>query len=245
MKLAIGIVADKRRIKAATQLCEGTNADFMSLDGEDGQVGCLANHVLTWGELVDYECHWGVVLEDDAKPVVGFRAELSKMLRCTSAEVVSLYLGRKRPPHWQPSIAQVMEADVSFFTSNTLLSCVGVAVRQELLEDLHTYLSLSYTKQLKSSPKNSLPIDELISKWIQKRELSVAYCKPSLVDHADTDTIIEFHSSQFKEKDMKTRGKGRTAWRVGRPTQWSTRSIQLPDPGTSITTTVNQWPTML
>lgn len=240
MKIDIGIVAHQKRFPQASTLYEKIGANFISLD--EGDLNCEANHVQAWEQFESTESEWGVVLEDDAVPVVNFRRQLAEVLKVANTPIVSLYLGRKRPPHWQDSIAQVVGANTSFIVSDTLLNCVATCVHSDYLPDIRHAVRTQFEKQSTQKDVVKLPIDEMITQWMKMLGLHVSYTNPSLVDHADQDTLIDYHLSEFQEDDMSTREKGRRAWRVGTREKWDNTCITLPQPGTQVATTVNDWP---
>lgn len=205
MTVTIGIVAHTSRGAAAKELAKTVGAQFMSID--NGLLGCDGNHDAVHRHLARMGADWSVVLEDDAVPVDGFRDQLTKVLAASPASVVSLYLGRQRPPQYQSRIASTINeadlVDAHWLTSSRLLHAVGYAIRTELLPSLLDY-------------PHGQPADERISAWADR----VAYCWPSLVDHADVPTIVA-------HPDRQPRPPGRTAWRVGTREVWTDRSVAL------------------
>ena len=229
MKTTVGIVAHEHRRRMWEELHEKVRSDFVVVDY--GGIGTPENHIRAWEEFDGVETEWGILLEDDAKPVANFRAEVGKMLAAAPTSIVSLYLGRQRPPHWQQSIAQVILSGKHFTLSDTLLNCVGVAVHRDYIPDLSSWLRKHYEVQKDKSLDNQLPIDELITKFAQEMGLFVSYSIPSLIDHADTETLLKYHFSQYKDRHMSVRTKGRTAWSVGTRDKWNQSYIKLPAPG--------------
>jgi len=205
MTFSIGIVAHTSRSSAAKLLSMSVGAQFISVD--NGMLGCDANHDAVHRHLAGMGTDWSVVLEDDAVPVDGFRDQLRAVLKVAPAPVVSLYLGRQRPPQYQSRIAAATTkadlVDAHWLTSSRLLHAVGYAIRSELLPDL---LEVPLR----------LPADERIGAWADQ----TAYCWPSLVDHADMPTIVD-------HPDGKPRPPGRTAWRTGTRAAWSDLSVPL------------------
>lgn len=225
---AVGIVAHVNRIDRAKTLHTGVGADVLMED--DGTLGGKANHIRTIEWLYDNtESEWLVVLEDDALPIPMFRMELKKALHYTPAKLVSLYLGRSKPEHWQNAIQAALAVDVSWLKCSSLLHGVGYVLHRSIVPDL-----------LFGSPINiedsNLPIDEAISTWAVNRNMCVAYTRPSMVDHADIPNISDSHTPEDQVEyqdhtpdDVPTSGV-RKAWLYGcrnwDASQWT---IQTPE----------------
>lgn len=210
---AIGIVAHVSRADKAHELMDAAGAAYMSLD--NGNLGCGGNHRKVWRHLAKrHAAHaeWLLVLEDDAIPVDGFNQQLEQALAVARAPVVSLYLGRKRPPHLQfmiePAIKRADDADASWIVSRQLLHAVGLAVRSNIVEDMLATID------------EELPIDEAIHTWANKRRYRIGYSHPSLVDHADGETLL-------KHRDGQQREPGRVAWTCGSRETWTHEYVEM------------------
>lgn len=153
-----------------------------------------------------------MVIEDDAEPIPGFAEQLHQALPMSPAPIVSLYLGRRRPPQWQnrilAAIAQAANTDSPWIISTHLLHAVGYAIRTDLLPSLLAHHSRH-------------PIDEHIGDWARRHGHTIAYTVPSLIDHADLPTII-------RHRDGQPRRPGRRAWTVGPRTDWNNRAVTMP-----------------
>lgn len=202
----IGVVAHASRAPAAKALAREVGATFVSID-TGGILGCDGNHNLVQRHLAGLPGDWSVVLEDDAVPVDGFGDQLVAALEVAPTAVVSLYLGRQRPPQYQRRIeiatglADKMGAH--WLTSSRMLHAVGYAVRSDVLPALLDFDS-------------GLPADEHIGVWASGHlgAGAVSYCWPSLVDHADWPSVTA-------HPDGQVRLPGRRAWRVGSRDVWS------------------------
>lgn len=207
-QIAVGIVAHLSRSSEAKALCQSVRADFISID--NSVMGCDMNHDAVQRHLSALRAEWSVVLEDDAVPVDDFRDELGLALRYSPAPVVGLYLGRKRPPQYQSAIGSaVKRADaesVDWIVARRMFHGVGYAIRADVLPSLLEH-------------PLDLPADERISDWVLGNGHLVAYCWPSLVDHADLPTVISRH------RDGAPRNPGRVAWRAGGHCGWSSRAV--------------------
>lgn len=205
----IGIVAHTSRAGQAKRLAAGVRADFISID--NGLMGCDGNHEHVLHHLAGFPSTWSVVLEDDAEPVEGFRDQLGQALMMAPSPIVSLYLGRQRPPHWQrrigAAVAEAEESGASWVVATRLFHAVGYCVKTELLPSLLSHVS-------------PLPVDEHVSSWARAFGHVVSYAVPSLVEHSDVPTVVE-------HRDGAPRTPGRKAWRVGVRDRWSSMSVVL------------------
>jgi GR25 family glycosyltransferase involved in LPS biosynthesis len=207
----IGIVAHTTRAERAKALAAEVKADFVAID--NGTLGCDLNHDLVHQHLSNLPASWSVILEDDAVPVENFRQQLEDALEVSPSPIVSLYLGRLRPPQWQARVEEAVQqaetAQAHWIIGSELLHGVGYAIRTELLPALLRHVS-------------NLPIDQHISEWARLRAgYRIAYTYPSLVDHADIPTVILHHP------DGKPRVEGRTAWNAAPHSAWDRTHVHL------------------
>lgn len=203
----IGIVAHTSRAEQAHRLAETVGAVYTSID--NGRLGCNRNHHKTWTWLLQHNnSDWITVLEDDAKPVPNFRQQLAETQKTSPSPILSLYLGKKRPPHWQEAMKAATEkadkADACFITAPLLLHAVAVTIHKDIISDL-----------LPAIEHTTRPWDYAIGIWALQHHEPVSYTWPSLCDHKDGPTVA-------KHPDRKPRPPGRTAWRTGTRTIWRT-----------------------
>jgi GR25 family glycosyltransferase involved in LPS biosynthesis len=208
----IGIVAHTARAEQAQQLMETVGAAYTSID--NGTLGCERNHHRTWQWLSQHNHgDWCVVLEDDAVPVPGFTSQLPAALDAAPSPIVSLYLGQKRPPHWMNAVRKATETATShnacWITGKQLLHAVAVAVRAELLDDMLT-----------AAANSRRPWDYRIGEFAQRTKETIAYSWPSLVNHADTESVT-------RHQDGQPRTPGRVAWKTGTRTHWTPASVPI------------------
>lgn len=213
--LRIGIVAHPKRKLMAEKLFRDVDADVIHYD--KGKLGCEGNHRRVWASLVQIAKHgdWLVVLEDDAVPVMSFRTAATAALKHAPSQIVSLYLGQGRPAQlldrMKQAVTRADREDASWIMYDGTIHAVGIAIRgPDLVEEM-----LNKTACYKG------PIDQRISMWLRQFGLIAAYTFPSLVDHADVETVISRHP------DGKPRQKGRVAWRFGNRMKWSNRRVPL------------------
>lgn len=206
--MKIGIVAHVSRREQAETLAELVTADALSID--DGTLGCETNHRQVQTNLAEFPSSWSVILEDDALPVPGFRDQLADALIHAPTPIVSLYLGKMKPLHWQPRIKTALRVAVndgaSWIVSSHLIHAVGYAIKTELLPSL-----LRHPTQL--------PADQHIGHFARSYGHLVSYATPSLVDHADLPTTVS-HSDG-------PRRPGRKAWIVGPREEWTSRAVTM------------------
>jgi GR25 family glycosyltransferase involved in LPS biosynthesis len=213
----VAIVAHPRRITYAQSLAIVTQAEALCLDDE--QYGGTGNHLRAWSWLAEGNCPWSVVIEDDAVPCPDFRRQLHAVLQKAPAPIVSLYLGRERPPHWQSSIARAISppySDPHFLTTTDLLHAVGYAIRTDLLDDM-----LSWTAPFEST----MLIDNLITAWARARHHQIAYSRPSIFNHR-TDLIPVVTDHQDDDERLLPR----TAWIFGTRKYWESTTAEIPLP---------------
>ncbi|AEL98447.1 glycosyltransferase [Mycobacterium phage LinStu] len=215
----IAVVACQGRQKRAENLAQAVRAEFVAID--NGSLGPGNNHDVAWRWLDESGGTWSVVLEDDAIPVAHFRDQLESVLKVAPSPIVSLYLGRSRPPHWQPSIMQVISSREHFLLGSTLLHHVAVAIRTELIFDML------------AQRDRELPVDESIGTWARLREIPVAYTNPSIVNHEHRlpTTIVERTSGYPGETGKRDGAKEpRKAWVFGSRQCWEASARQIPNP---------------
>jgi len=222
----IGIVAHKSRESRALRLADTIDAEFLSIDSGSPRsaLGPGRNHDQVWEWLNDSPGEWKVVLEDDALPVKGFRNQLTAVLKAAPTPIVSLYLGRGRPPHWQPSIARVIadpRTDPNFLVGTELLHHVAVAMKADLVSDML------------AKRDRTLPIDESIGEWARRAGHAISYSRPSIVDHDfRLDTTILRHISRHKTDNGRRDNPRelRKAWAFGARQQWNDSWKVIPEP---------------
>ena len=180
----------------------------------NGNWSCSENHLRCWRWLSRHrgDAEWFCLLEDDAIPVTGFRDQLEQALEVAPRGIVSLYLGKLRPPQYQhmiqPAIDRAEDHEAHWLVSRQLLHAVGLAVRGDLLDDMLANLD------------DETPVDEGIGVWANKHFYRIAYVWPSLIDHADTETLIAHRDGQHREP-------GRVAWKTGTRDFWSYEYVEM------------------
>lgn len=207
---AIAVVAHLKRLTQAETLANTVNAEYITIDND--ALGCEGNHARAWQWMANNNTRqWSVVLEDDAQPCGDFRNQLHQALAVSPAPVVSLYLGTGYPAHWQPRIKSALHnhPTAHWLTGPNLIHAVGIAIRTDLLP-------------LKLQPHTAA--DQAISNWCKTNHHLVAHTIPSLVDHADGESVIR---QRIGPIDDKKRDKPRKAWQFGTRERWTRKAAPL------------------
>lgn len=189
MTTSVAVVAHPARLTRALRLRDQVQADHVSVD-ELGR-GEQWNHQEALEVLARQpeQADWLVLLEDDAIPCSGFRAQLDRALEHAPAGIVSLYLGTGRwagtvpRQHEQVVRGLIEDADRDgsrWITAGSLWHAVGVAIPRE-----HAAALL---RHLRGSTR---PTDEAVSDWCRRHRVAVHYTHPSLVDHRDEPRLVQ------------------------------------------------------
>lgn len=223
MNYAIGIVAHNDRFDMAYRLSRQTDAQIVCFDS--GELGAFGNHLQVWKALSETctGADWLIVLEDDAQPVDTFHAQLRLALDAAPTPVVSLYLGRSRPADVQRPLRELIHAglDSPWILAPRMLHAVAIAIRADLVPHM--------TDTLMQAPYVFAPIDQAIGMWTRAHtaQQQVSYAWPSLVDHADTGSVILQHEDGQPRGPIIPTDTGipvlerRVAWKVGTRADWS------------------------
>lgn len=203
MNIQVVIATVDARLPYARDLALSTGADII-VDpvGDGSERSATDNHVRAL-QYADPTANWIVVLEDDAVPIEDFSRVLCNQLsEIDSDKIVSLYLGKQRPPSIQPTLQRTIESapeDTSWLVTRNLYWGVGVCIPGVFVDSLSDHVLSS-----------SHPWDSSVGRWALTNSVEVWYSWPSLVDHLDEETTIN-------HADGMGRVSGRRAWRAGRP----------------------------
>lgn len=152
--------------------------------------GATWNHREAWQSLIDNGHEWSVVLEDDAQPTPAW-TELDDRLSRAPSPLVCLYLGygtrgADAQQHTRSTVAAYPDAE--WYTGKYTFGAVGVAIRTDLIPHL-----LGRTKHMGSAWDDSLGV------WcVNHLKERVAFTNPSLVEHADTESLLGHGKSARK-----------------------------------------------
>lgn len=163
-----------------------------------------------WCRSDGSESAWHVVMQDDARPVATIHEQAPAALAAAPTPVVSFYLGTSYPEHTiAPARVAMLKADedrAAWITAPRLFWGVAVAIRTELVPDM-----------LRTVRRSRRPYDERISRWAEQAGHRVSYTWPSLVDHADGESLVR----------SRPRRKPRVAYRTGSADHWDTGYIAM------------------
>ena len=222
---SIGIVGHITRQHRAERLGEAIGAEVVCID--TGGLGPGANHEVCYDWLAGSDSQWSVLLEDDALPVKDFRHQLGLVLNAAPTDLLSLYLGRSRPPHWQPSIARVIGGDHHFLVGPEMLHHVAVAIRTPMIPALLHHIRTDNDYRL-----GRLPIDEAVGRFARSIGVGVSHTHPSIVNHdISLPTTITRHASQHPTDDgERPASQARQAWAFGSRPAWDRIMATIPSP---------------
>ena len=230
--IPIAIVAHPKRKEMAEELAETVGAEAIVWDIH--QIGPADNHLQAWKWLSDTGAEFGCVLEDDVLPCEDFRRNLEEAIRASPLPILSLYLGRGRPPQYAERRARAIAQDVSFITAQFLMSAQGYAMRTDLFAEHETVGVIARNRDQQ--------IDQAIGTWASWKSFDhmVAYCRRSIVDHRDGPTLVEDHGDGRGRNGLTELVRGdcdpsgaqlpeiRKAWLMaGLDTKWTRNSVAL------------------
>lgn len=199
--LTFQIVAHTARASQALRLAENLGAQ---IHWDDGSLGEWGNHRRALETAALSDATHAVILQDDALPVPGFASHVEVAIKQFPDNPISFYLGTSRPPNWQRflryAVIEADETNASWLSCSELLHGVAIALPVKDIRELLRWASTL-----------DLPYDERLGAWYRLQGRQVMYTWPSLVDHADENTLIAHADGQTREAPRK-------AWRVGTPT---------------------------
>jgi len=214
-EIPIKIIGHPDRRSMAERLAEKVDGvvSWHSRGRMDHLLGCALNHLDALKSFLELNVDWVVCLEDDAVPLPEFRRHLSEALEYAPAPVVGLYLGTGNPSgeaqrQIRQAVVSAEERGHAWLLADCLIGSVGYALEAHLLEDMIEFIE---------DRDEELPLR--ISRWAQDRKIPICYTQPSLVDHADVDSI-----GRPWRGDKYT---GRKAWNFSQPSCWYTGTVQL------------------
>ena len=225
-QVPIGVVAHFSRHERAERLAESVDAEIIAVD--NGGLGAGKNHESCYEWMSESKAPWVLLLEDDAIVCKDFRNQLNACLAAAPPTgLMSLYLGRARPPHWQISIMRVIAGDENYFLASELLHHVAVAIRPRMIPAM-----LKFIRNDTAYADGRLPIDEAVGAWARSKSMPVVYSNPSIVNHdSRTKSLINTHVSKHKTEDgNRKENETRKAWRFGPREEWKTTTAVIPNP---------------
>jgi hypothetical protein len=215
MDYQIGVVAHVKRQKQMNYLSETIHPELIEPD--DGTLGAAGNHLTTLMALRRKNSHaWAVVMEDDAQPVDGFREQVDAALSVAPSGVVSFYMGTGYPAQYQGAFTEALKLDTCWLMHPQLRHGVCYAIAPDIQKAL--LIRMEKLVSDKFAP------DDAIGKWCMENRVSVAYSNPSLVDHEDGQTVVDyrFHLGHVSPPG---RNRPRKAYKVGTRVTWDDSSV--------------------
>lgn len=179
MKLGIAVMAHRARTASAWALARSVRANRVIWDQGKGE---LDTGYRAWKSLTALETDWSIVLQDDAIPVPDFRDHAARALdSLDQPTAVSFYVGTCRP-RASGVIAAVRAAeatDASWLVADRMLWGPGIAVPTS-----HLFALLGWYW---NSPR---AYDQRIGQFYERAGVPIRYTWPSLVDHADSESLV-------------------------------------------------------
>lgn len=211
----VGVVAYESRSAQRERLSTQVSPEIVNVD--DGTLGAGGNHLAVLRALyARNEPGWLVVLEDDAQPVDGFRDQLGMALSVAPTRLASLYMGTGYPAQYQQKFIDSAQEDVCWLLHKQLRHAVGYAV--------HASIARGLLIRLEKLVSQRWAADDAISKWAVENREMVSYANPSLVDHEDGKTVIDYrmHLGYYQAPG---RNRPRKAYKVGTRVTWDDTSV--------------------
>jgi hypothetical protein len=201
--IATAVVAHVKREAQAQALAARLGAQTFT---DDGTLGEWLNHSRALAWAADHGTH-ALVLQDDALPIPEFAECVRQAIEHKPEDMIGLYVGRQRPmrERVEKAVAKADEVGASWLTCERLCWGVATIIPTHAIAALLGYLSTA-------------PYDRRIGMaWREHTGRDVVFTWPSLVDHADGETVI---------KGRAQRVPGRVAHRVGVPS-WADVSVAV------------------
>lgn len=176
--VAITVMAHPRRASSALDLAHRLDATIVwDTLNDEWHTGARA-----WQTAAAQGTDWSLVIQDDAEPIDHFRDHAVAVLEHAPATAVSLYIGTGRPqPDRVTAAATRAEREhAAWLESNGLYWGVAIALPTAHVAPMLTWCATERA-----------PYDRRIGAYYRhKLQRRVRYTWPSLVDHADTDSLV-------------------------------------------------------
>lgn len=182
-QVSIIIMGHERRMTQALRLSEELDCALMIDNNPPSFASERLNGDMAWRFLAETDAEWGIVIQDDALPINGFREHAINALDSVPDMVgaVSFYVGTGRPYAGvvKHAVDMANMVDASWLMGRGLYWGVAVAIRTKDIADMLDAQALSNEQY-----------DVRIGDYFKARDRSIAYTWPSLVNHADEETLI-------------------------------------------------------
>lgn len=177
VKVSYAVVGHPKRAKQASELAYALDAEVAMDNGR----GSNANHDAAW-MLYDPWAPWHVVIEDDAILTPGFLQQAAAALAAVPGDgAVSFYLGggRPKPSEAPKAIRMAQHYNAHWVRAESSYWGVALALPTPYVLDMVGYVQ-----------RSTLPYDIRLSTWLRHKGLPCWHTVPSLVDHADYNSLI-------------------------------------------------------
>lgn len=182
-QVGVIVMAHQRRMKQALALGDQLDAAVCMDNNAPSFASERINGDMAWRFLNESDSEWGIVVQDDAIPVDNFREFAGFALADVPEDfgAVSFYVGTGRPyaSVVKTAVDMANEVDASWLAGRGLYWGVAVAIRTAMIEPM-----------LAGIVSNESQYDQRIGQYMKDSGYRVGYTWPSLVDHADEDTLI-------------------------------------------------------
>ena len=211
----IGIVAHVDRMGYVDALREQISPEIVSPD--DGTLGAGGNHIVVLHALQQADpARWAVVLEDDCVPVDGFLEQLGMALAVAPTRIVSLYAGTGYPAQYQQRFIEAANTTACWLLHEQLRHAVGYAIHPDILADVIHVADYKVC--------NRYAPEDAISWWAAQHGMPISYTNPSLVDHVDGPTVIDYRM-HLGHAATAGRKRARKAYRTGTRPAWDSSTV--------------------
>ncbi len=179
--IGLGVMTHHSRAEMYEKLRSTVYPIISAVDYDDD--GENATGDVVWRELGKRDTVWSIVLQDDAQPVDNFRHHAALALSEAPTDLVSFYVGTMRPYRGlvEHAVARAREQDAHWLLDGTLHWGVGVAMKTR---DIPGFLAWAVHHP-------HVPYDQRIGMYFRKAKVPTSYVWPSLVDHADTESLVQ------------------------------------------------------
>jgi len=184
MNVSCTVMAHIKRVEEATDLyVKLMKMPFarvtISMDYDNDEWNNGRNAWVDAETFEDFHC----VIQDDSIISDNFYENLETALRQAPAnDILSLYTGTSRPfkNQVQKAVDKAKEENASWLKSNRLMWGVAIVMKTEHIEHMLKYVE-----------KSTLPYDERIGSYFKHIGKQVYYCRPSIVNHRDEQSLIK------------------------------------------------------
>lgn len=215
----LGVVAHVERQYQIDNLSADLEPEVIEVD--DGSRGVGGNHIDTLKALRRKDPDtWLVVMEDDAQPVPYFHEQVADALRVAPTPIVSFYCGSGYPAQYQALFTEAIQ------THEEACWLLHPQLRHGVCYAIHPMISRAVIIRMEKLITQQYAPDDAITKWALENRTEVAYSNPSLVNHEDGPTVIDYRM-HLGHVGAAGRKRPRKAHRVGTRLTWNDNSVAV------------------